>query len=87
MQGNFWLVENQEQSLLFGQGLGNALVESLIAGGGAKEHFKVSPQAIGLGGGRILTIALQLMVEVPEVALEIVQQLAMKIDKGREFLK
>ena len=86
VQGHLRMIEDQQEPFLFGQGLGDTAVKGLIASDGAEEFLKVGTQAVGLGGGRRLSIVLKFMIEVPELGLEAVEQLLMMLDKGCELL-
>ena len=86
VQGQLRMFENQQEAFLFGQGLGDTAVKGLVAGGGAEELLKVGTQAVGLGRSRRLSIVQKLMVEIPELGLEAIEQLLMVLDKGCELL-
>ena len=85
VQGYLRLVEDQQEPFLLGQGHSDTTVKGLIASGGAEELFKVSTQAVSLGGGRRLSIVQQFVIEVPKLSLEAIEQLLMIFDKGCEL--
>jgi hypothetical protein len=50
MQWPLWLVEHRQQSVLLGQGLGEPMIERLIACGCAEEGAKRNPQPVSFCG-------------------------------------
>jgi hypothetical protein len=86
VQGQVGIVQDQEQMLFFGPGLGNALVQLVIAGLGAEERIEAGAQLVRQGRRRRLSVALELMVVVPELFLEVGQKLLMMVHEGGQFL-